>query len=47
MFLEQHIIMISEDHVTLEKTGVMMLKNTEIKNYSLTHIHIENSCFKF
>ncbi len=25
MFLEQHIIMISEDHVTL-KTGVMMLK---------------------
>ncbi len=25
MFLEQYIIMISEDHVTL-KTGVMMLK---------------------
>jgi len=25
MFLEQHINMISEDHVTL-KTGVMMLK---------------------
>ncbi len=25
MFLEQHIIMISEDHVTL-KTAVMMLK---------------------
>ncbi len=25
MFIEQHIIMISEDHVTL-KTGVMMLK---------------------
>ncbi len=25
MYLEQHIIMISEDHVTL-KTGVMMLK---------------------
>ncbi len=45
----QHIIMISEDHVTL-KTGVMMLKIqlriTEI-NYILTHIHIENSCFKF
>ncbi len=40
--------MISEDHVTL-KTGVMMLKIqlriTEI-NYSLTDIHIENSCFK-
>jgi len=47
MFLEQHIIMISEDHVTL-KTGVMMLKIqlciTGI-NYSLTYIHIENSCF--
>ncbi len=43
MFLEQHIIMISEDHVTL-KTGVMMLK-TEI-NYSLTDIHKENSYFK-
>ncbi len=41
MFLGQHIIMISEDHVTL-KTGVMMLKIqlriTEI-NYSLTHSH--------
>ncbi len=44
----QHIIMISEDHVTL-KTAVMMLKIqlriTEI-NYSLTDIHIENSCFR-
>ncbi len=44
MFLEQYIIMISEDHVTL-KTGVMMLKIqlriTEI-NYTLTHIRIEN-----
>ncbi len=44
----QHIIMISEDHVTL-KTGVMMLKIqlriTEI-NYILTHIQIENSYFK-
>ncbi len=39
--------MISEDHVTL-KTAVMMLeiqlRITEI-NYSLIHIHIENSCF--
>ncbi len=44
MFLEQHIIMISEDHVTL-KTGVMMLKiqlcNTEI-NYILQYIQTEN-----
>ncbi len=44
----QHIRMISEDHVTL-KTGVMMLKIqlriTEI-NYILTYIHIENSYFK-
>ncbi len=44
MFLEQHIIMISEDHVSL-KTAVMMLKIqlsiTEI-NYTLTNIHIEN-----
>ncbi len=43
-----HIIMISEDHVTL-KTGVMMLKIqlriTEI-NYTLTHIHIEDAYFK-
>ncbi len=41
--------MISKDHLTL-KTAVMMLKIqlriTEI-NYSLTHIHIENCCFKF
>ncbi len=41
--------MISEDHVTL-KTGVMMLKIqrciTEM-NYSLTHIHLENSYFNF
>ncbi len=45
MILEQYIIMISEDHVTL-KTGVMMLKIqlriTEIY-YSLIDIHIENS----
>ncbi len=34
----QHIIMISEDHVTL-KTGVMMLKI----HYTLTHIHIETA----
>ncbi len=44
----QHISMISEDHVTL-KTAVMMLKIqlriTEI-NYSLRDIHIENSYFK-
>ncbi len=44
----QSIIMISEDHVTLE-TGVMMLKIqlhiTEI-NYSSSYNHIENSCFK-
>ncbi len=43
MFLENHIIMISEDHVTL-KTAVMMLKIqlriTEI-NYSLTDICIK------
>ncbi len=46
MFLEaanQHIRMISEDHMTL-KTGVMMLKIqlriTEI-NYILKYIHIE------
>ncbi len=46
--VNQHIRMISEDHVTL-KTGVMMLKIqlhiTEI-NYILTYIHIENSYFK-
>ncbi len=41
-----HIIMISEDHVTL-KTGVMMLKIlfsliSEI-NYTLQYIHIENT----
>ncbi len=45
MFVNQHIIMISEDHVTL-KTWVMMLKIqlhiTEI-NTILTDIHIENS----
>ncbi len=33
--------MISEDHVTLKKSNDAV--NTEI-NYSLTHIHIENSC---
>ncbi len=41
----QHIRMISEDHVTL-KTGVMMLKiqlwSQEI-NYYFKYIHIENS----
>ncbi len=46
MFLEQHIIMISEDHVTL-KDAVMMLKIqlriTEI-NYSLTYSQREQ-CF--
>ncbi len=43
----QHIRMISEDHVTL-KTGVMMLKIqlriTEI-NYILQYIQIENTYF--
>ncbi len=46
--MDINIIMISEDHVTL-RTGVVMLKIqrciTEIY-YSLTDIHIENSCFK-
>ncbi len=42
MFVEQHIIMISEDHVTEDwRNGA---ENTEI-NYSLTPIHIENSRF--
>ncbi len=45
MFLEQHIIIISEDHVTL-KTGVIMLKIQhciiEI-NYILQYIHMDNS----
>jgi len=48
MFLDQHIRLISEDHVTL-KTGVMMLKIqlrvTEM-NYILTDIHTENRFFK-
>ncbi len=48
LIINQHIVMISEDHVTL-KTGVMMLKIqlriTRI-NYILTDIHIENSHFK-
>ncbi len=50
MFLEvnQYIIMISEDHVTL-KTGVMMLKIqlriTEIY-YILTYINLENIYLK-
>ncbi len=47
--VNQYIIMISEDHVTL-KTGVMMLKIqlriTEI-NYILPDINIENCYFKF
>ncbi len=47
MFLE-HIIMISEDHVTL-KTGKIMLKIqlriTEI-NYILQHITTQNTYFK-
>ncbi len=42
MSSNQHIIMISEDHVT-PKTGVNSALITEI-NYILTHIHIENSC---
>ncbi len=46
--VNQHIRMISEDHVTM-KTGVMMLKIqiwlSEI-NLILTYIHIENSNFK-
>ncbi len=44
MFLEQYIIMISEDHVTrndAENTALI----TEIY-YTLTHNHIENCCFK-
>ncbi len=48
LIINQHIIMISGDHVTL-KTGVMMLKIqrciTEI-NYTLTDILIENSYFE-
>ncbi len=35
MFLEQHIIMISEDYVTLKSNDV---ENTEI-NYNLKHSH--------
>jgi len=44
--VNQHIIMISEDHVTL-KTGVMMLEIQlwSIK-YMLTYIQIENSYLK-
>ncbi len=45
--VNQHIRMISEDHVTL-KTGVMMLKIqlwSEIK-YIWKYIHIENRYFK-
>jgi len=41
MFLDQYIIMISEDHVTL-KTGVMMLK-IQLRITALIYIHIENS----
>ncbi len=48
MFLEQYIIMISEDHVTL-KTAVMMqiiqLYITGI-NYILLYIRIEDSWLK-
>ncbi len=48
LIINQHIIMISGDHVTL-KTGVMMLKIQrcipEI-NYTLTDILIENSYFE-
>ncbi len=46
--INHHIIMISEDHVTL-KTGVMMLKIqrciTEI-NYILKYVKIEKRYFK-
>ncbi len=42
--VNQYIIMISEDHVTL-KTGVMMLKIHRNK-LQLLDINIENSCFK-
>ncbi len=38
MFLEQHIIMISEDHVTL-KTGVKMLKIHRNKFQFNTYSH--------
>ncbi len=44
MFLEQYIFMISEDHVTRNDAENTAL-TTEI-NYSLTHIHKENCCFK-
>ncbi len=43
--VNQYIIMISEDHVTL-KTAVMMLKiqlHITGINYTLTHIHIETA----
>ncbi len=43
MFLEQRIIMISEDHVTL-KTAVMMLK-IHRNNYTL--IEIQSSHLKY
>ncbi len=46
--MNQYIIMISEDYVTL-KTAVIMLiiqlRITEIY-YSLTHIHIEKQIFR-
>ncbi len=42
MFLE-HIIIISESCDTEDWSNDA--ENTEI-NYSLTHIHTENSCFK-
>ncbi len=46
VFNIEHIIMLSEDHVT-SKTGVIQLRITAI-NYILQFIHIkENSNFKF
>ncbi len=44
-FLEKHIIMISEDHVTLKMSNDA--ENTDLIteiNYSLLYIHTENSC---
>ncbi len=44
MILEQYIIMISEDHVTL-KTGVMMLKNSHSMKYVFTSetVHLNSN----
>ncbi len=46
LFICNHIIMISEDHVTL-KTGVMMLKYSfEFRNTQVNTFTLENICFK-